>query len=241
MSVHVTRPWPGSAEWGGDWMAETAADLAHLGFELRDGAMPGTMPGPRLLVSFRDVPTLEHFDPEEATFWEVHLGRGRLATLDRRMPVPVSRPFSWGRIQVADRIPETNQFLTFGGTLLADAFDDHLIYAAFVSRAPIVRWAGHSQGVDPLVDEVGAFFARLMVPIDFQPEAESHIAQADPEALYAAFLHDAGVRFRAGGHLRDEYPDVAARLGHEARRLEHDNPTSWRAGGDLLASLELGS
>jgi hypothetical protein len=110
-----------------------------------------------------------------------------------------------------------------------------------VSKAPIVRWAGHSQGVDPLVDEIGAFFARLMVPIDFQPEAETMIAQADPETLYAVFLHDAANRFRPGGHLRDEYPDVAARLGHEARRLERDNPTAWRGGGDLLASLQLGS
>ncbi len=241
MSGHLARPWPGDVEWGGDWLAGTAADLAHLGFELRDGLLSGTTPGPRLLVALRDVPTLEHFDPEEITFWEVHLGRGQLATFNRRKSLPRSQPFSWGRIQVADRIPETNQFLSFGGTMLADAADEHETFVAFVSRAPIVRWAGHSQGVDPLVDEVGAFFARLMVPIDFQPEAETHIAQADPETLYAVFLHDAAGRFRPGGHLRDEYPDVAARLGHEARRLEHDNPSAWRAGADLLAALELGS
>ncbi len=241
MSGRVAQPWPGTVEWGSDWRAEAAVDLAHLGFELRDGLLPGTTPGPRLLVALRDVPTLEHFDPEEVTYWEVHLGRGRLATLNRRTMAPRTDPFSWGRIQIADRIPETNQFLTFGGTLLVDAVDDHQLLAAYVSRAPIVRWAGHSQGVDPLVDQVGAFFARLMVPIDFQPEAETHIAQADPEALYAVFLHDAARRFRPGGHLRDEYPEVAARLGHEAHRLQHDNPTAWRAGDDLLASLELGS
>jgi len=241
MSSHVSRPWPGAVEWGGDWLADTSSDLARLGFELRDGSMPGTAPGPRLLVALRDVPTLEHFDPEETTFWEVHLGRGRLATLDRRVTVPHSQPFSWGRIQIADRIPETNQFLTFGGTLLADAADGHQTFAAFVSKAPIVRWAGHSQGVDPLVDEIGAFFARLMVPIDFQPEAETHIAQADPEAVYSLFLHDAANRFKPGGRLREEYPDVAARLGHEAHRLAHDNPSAWRDGADLLASLKLGS
>jgi len=91
------------------------------------------------------------------------------------------------------------------------------------------------------VDEIGAFFARLMVPIDFQPEAETHIAQADPEAVYSLFLHDAANRFKPGGRLREEYPDVAARLGHEAHRLEHDNPSAWRDGADLLASLTLGS
>jgi hypothetical protein len=240
MSTHERRPWPGSVEWGGDWLEETAVDLARLGFELRDGSLPGTTPGPRLLVALRDTPTLAHFDPEEATFWEVHAGRGRLVVVDRRTMVPHTRPFSWGRIQVADRIPETNQFLTFGGSLLLDAADDHAIYAAFVSRAPIARWAGHSQGVDPLTAEIGAFFARLMVPIDFQPDAETHIAEADPEALYAAFLRDAGVRFRPGSALREAYPDLAARLGHEAHRLEHDNPGAWRDGSSLLAGLELG-
>lgn len=239
MNVRMARPWPGAGD--GDWMAETSVDLAHLGFELRDGLAPGTVPGPRLLVALHDVPTLEHFDPEEVTFWEAHAGRGRLAALNRRTVLPHTQPFSWGRIQVADRIPVTNQFLTFGGTLVADAADAHLAYAAFVSPAPIVRWAGHSQGVDPLVDEIGAFFARLMVPIDFQPDAETRIAQASAETLYAVFLQDASRRFRAGGHLRDEYPEVASRLGREARRIEHERPAAWEAGGDLLASLELGS
>jgi hypothetical protein len=241
MSGRGARPWPGAGERGGDWMAETAADLTHLGFELLDGMEPGATPGPRLLVALRDEPTLEHFDPEEATFWEVYAGRGRLATLNRETALPHEQPFSWGRIQVADRIPVTNQFLTFGGMLVADAANDHEAFAAFVSPAPIVRWAGHSQGVDPQVDEIGAFFARLMVPIDFQPEAETRIAQADPETLYAVFLHDAMNRFRPGGHLRDEYPEVASTLAHDARRLEHDKPAAWQAGADLLASLQLGS
>ena len=236
-----SRPWPGAVERGGDWLAEAAADLTHLGFELLDGLEPGSRPGPRLLVALRDEPTLEHFDPKEATFWEVYAGRGRLTTLNRKTALPHTQPFSWGRIQVADRIPVTNQFLTFGGLLVADAVNHREAFAAFVSPAPIVRWAGHSQGVDPMVDEIGAFFARLMVPIDFQPEAETRIAEAEPETLYAAFLHDAGNRFRPGGQLREEYPEVAARLGHETRRLEHDKPDAWRAGGELLGSLELGS
>jgi hypothetical protein len=241
MTSHVARPWPGGVEWGGDWLEHAASDLARLGFELRDGAVAGTVPGPRLLVGLRDAPTLEHFDPEEVTFWEVHLGRGRLTSLSRGTPMPLTRPFSWGRIQIADRVPVTNQFLSFGGTLLADAADEHRVYAAFVSPAPIVRWAGHSQGVDPLADEIGVFFARLMVPIDFQTDAETRVGEAEPEALYAAFLHDAAVRFRVGGRLREEYPDVAATLGHEANRLQYDNPTAWSAGGELLAWLQLGS
>ena len=103
----------------------------------------------------------------------------------------------------------SNQFLGFGGTLLADARDERETFLAFVSRAPIVRWAGHSQGVDPLADEIGSFFARLMVPIDFQEGAEARIAETDPEVLYAAFLDHASVRLRLGGLLRETFPDLA--------------------------------
>lgn len=241
MTGRAPHPWPSDLEWGGDWLAEAAADLARLGFVLRDGSLPGTTPGPRLLVALRDTPTLEHFDPEEVSFWEAHQGRGRPTTLDRRAPLPLTQPFSWGRIQIADRIPVTNQFLSFGGRLLADALDEHQAFAAFVSVAPIVRWAGHSQSVDPLVDEIGAFFARLRIPIDFQPGAEGRIADASAAALYAAFLHDGSARYRLGSPLHDAYPEVARRLAHEARRLADDDPIAWRAGAELLGSLELGS
>lgn len=240
MSVHVARPWPRALEWGGDWLTEAVAELARLGFELRDGGSPGTTPGPRLMLALRAEPTLEHYDPELVTHWEVHLGRGRLVEVNRTASLPIARPFSWGRIQLADRIPETNQFLSFGGTLLADAGDDRTMYVGFSSPGPIVRWAGHSQGVDPLADEIGAFFARVMVPIDYQPEAETRIGQADPEALYSAFLHDVGVRYRSGSPLRESYPDLAQRIARESRRLEHDVPSAWRDGGELLAWLQLG-
>ncbi len=238
--THMARPWPGDLDWGGDWLVEAANELAHLGFVLRDGGLTGTTPGPRLLVALRDAPTLEHFDPEEATFWEARGGRGRLASIDRRTVLPVTRPYSWGRIQIADRIPVSNQFLGFGGTLLADARDEHETILAFVSRAPIVRWAGHSQGVDPLADEIGSFFARLMVPIDFQEGAEARIAEADPEVLYGAFLQHASGRLRPGGLLRDTFPDLARYVDHERRRLLGDTAAAWHAGEALLASLELG-
>ena len=240
MTGHVARPWPGAVEWGSDWLEDTATELAHLGFELRDGGLAGSMPGPRLMVALRDQPTLEHFDPEEATFWVARGAHGRLSSIDRDSGLPLAMRFSWGRIQVADRIPVTNQFLSFGGRLLADARDEHTTLVAFVSRAPIVRWAGHSQGTDPMVDEIGAFFARLMVPIDFQPEAEARILAEDPEALYAAFLHDAGVRLRPGHALRESYPELAQQVAHEGHRLEHDAPAAWREGEALLAWLELG-
>lgn len=239
MAGRSSRGWPGAPDRGGDWLAETADELAHLGFELRDGSRPGTVPGPRLLVALRDRPTLEHFDPEEVTFWEVRGGRGRLACFDRDMELPCSRPFSWGRIHVSDRIPVSNEFLSFGGTLLADRLDERTVLLAFTSPAPIQRWAGHSQGVDPYADDIGAFFGRLMVPVDFQPDAEARIAAADPEALYAAFLAHGERRLRPGSALRQADPALAQVLDHEAHRLTREAPEAWRAGLELLDWLEL--
>ena len=236
----IQRAWPGALEWGGDWLTETQRELAHLGFVLRDGSMAGAPPGPRLLVALRDHPTTEHFDPELVTFWEARVGKGRVATLDRSEPHPEVRPWSWGPIHVTDRIPESNQFLGFGGTLLVDARDATSTYAAFTSRAPIVRWAGHSQGVDPLVDEIGAFFARLMVPVDYQPEAEARIATADPEALYALSLADSVGRLHHSRRLRDADPGTAGSLEHEAYRVAHESPQRWAEGRELLDWLELG-
>jgi hypothetical protein len=235
-----SRAWPGALDWGGDWFTETQRELAHLGFVLRDGSLPGATPGPRLLVALRDHPTFEHFDPELVTYWAARDGKGRVETLDRSEPHPEVRPWSWGPVRVTDRIPESNQFLGFGGTLLVDAGDTTATYAAFTSRAPIVRWAGHSQGVDSLVDEIGAFFARLMVPVDYQPEAEARIAAADPEALYATFLAHTVGRLHHSRRLRDADPGTAGSLEHEAYRVSHESPQRWAEGRELLDWLELG-
>jgi hypothetical protein len=236
----VPRPWPGSLEWGGDWLDDATVELAHLGFVLRDGSRPGTVPGPRLLVAMRDQPTFEHFDPEEASYWSAHGGRCQIAVVDRHTPLPVNHGYAWGRIQVTDRIPVSNLFLSFGGTLLADARDEHETVLAFASRAPIVRWAGHSQGVDPFADEIGAFFARLMVPVDFQDGAEARIAEATPEALYATFLEHTARRRRPGSPLRAADPSLAANVDHECHRLAADVPAAWSDGVALLDWLQLG-
>ena len=239
-SARVQRAWPGGIEWGGDWLADTARDLGHLGFVVRDGSVTGAVPGPRLLVAIRDKPTLAHFDPELVTYWEVRDRRGRVAMVDRTTDVPATRRWSWGPIRVTDRVPVSNQFLGFGGTLLGDASDPAATYLAFTSPAPIVRWAGHSQGVDSLVDEIGAFYARLMVPVDYQPEAESRVAAADPESLYSVFIGHSTERLHKSRQLRDADPATARWLEHEGHRLAHDSPVHWAEGQELLGWLELG-
>ncbi len=240
MTTPGAGPWPGSLEWGGDWLTETAGALANLGFELRDGSSPDHVPGPRLMVALRPAPTFEHFDPELVTHWRADGGRGRVAEVTRRsLGVPAHVPWSWGPIRVMDRVPVRNEFLGFGGSLLVDAIDGETTYLAFTSRAPIVRAAGHSQDPDPLEDEIGAFFARLMVPVDYQEGAEARIAAADPEALYAVFLEHSLRRFRRSRSLRTAEADVARFADHESRRLARDRPAQHEEGLALLDWLEL--
>ena len=139
-----------------------------------------------------------------------------------------------------DRIPVHNQFLSFGGTLRAGETSDGTVIAEFASPAPILRWAGHSQLADPFVDLVGAFFARLMVPVDFQEGAEARIGTTSPEGLYAAAVRRADARLHSTRRLADADPDMARMVASEVHRLAHDAPEAWREGEALLGFLELG-
>jgi len=239
-TARAPRPWPGALDWGGDWVADARSELARLGFVLRDGGHPGQIPGPRLLFALRPAPTEEHFDPEEVVYWASGGGRGERRRLERdRGPATADVPFAWGRILVADRIPVTNQFLSFGGRLLTETLPDGTRIAAFVSRAPIGRWSGHSQGTDPLTDDLGAFFARLKVPILYQPGAEARVAAALPEVLYAAFLEHSSRRLRAAARLRASEPGFSGAVTRERARLSEEMPEAWREGVALLDWLEL--
>lgn len=221
------------------WAAEAATRLADLGFLLLDGDYAGAWGRPRLLVALRDTPTLRHFDPEAIGYWWLDGDHGKLNWLDRTRPMPVDRPVSWGRVRVIDRVPVANQFLTFGGTLRARAIDATTIVAVLSSPAPILRWSGHSQGVDLLTDEVGAFLARLRVPIDATPGAEERIGRLAPLALYAAMLAESLPRLHRSRSLRAVQGGYFRFAVHEADRLRRDAPTAWDDGEALVRDLRL--
>jgi hypothetical protein len=221
-----------------DWLAAAAAVIAELGFSIvtdpHDPAATG------LVVALRDEPTLRHFDPEEVSYWAPVEGRGRPRQLDRDTHVPLEGRFAWGRISIADRLGLTNQWLSFGGTIRAAELDPSTTVVAFDSPAPIQRWSGHSQGLDLLTPEMGAFFGRLMIPIDFQPGAESRIADSDPFVLYCAFLRDVAARASRSVPLVQADGALVSHVTHEVRRVEGTDPRAWNEGGELLAALGLG-
>ena len=211
--------------------------LADWGF-LANPDLPDH-PGPGyLLVAIREEPTLRHYDPEVVDFWESRAGRGVRATLTKDTAMPLEHEFSWGQIQVLDRLNVSNEWLTFGGRLSA-AFVDDMIVAAFVSPAPLLRRGGHSQGWDVGADNLGAFFGRLMVAVDYAPGFEQTAAAATPLARYAAFVADLVARFAHSRALEATEQTLHQLMEHEASHLQQDHPVDWTAGLALLEASGL--
>lgn len=216
----ASQPGPNPA-----WAATKLAELGFLaGLETLGGAQTHY-----LLVALRAKPTLAHYDPETIEYWISEADRGRRQTLTRETHLPLKAEFSWGLIRLEDRLQVTNEYLTFGGRLDAELIDG-VVIAVFSSSAPILRRGGHSQGWDEGADSLGAFMARFLLAIDYQPGFESAASAAEPAVRYAAFLFDATSRYRASLRLREEYSEQWATLRAEERRLENENPGQWAAG-----------
>ena len=211
--------------------------LANWGF-LAEPDLPDR-PGPAWLVAaIRPVPTLRHFDPELVEFWVSENGRGRHATIIHETPMPLERPFSWGLIRIVDRLKVSNEYLTFGGDLVAD-MEGGAVVVVFTSPAPLLRRGGHSQAWDPPAEWLGAFFGRLLVAVDYEPGFEAAVAAAEPLARYAAFVADCTTRYRASPFLRLDQHDMWALTEAEERRLRREHPEAWAAGEQLLTASRL--
>ena len=220
-------------------IAEAAAQLRHLGF-LLVSPYPARAGESRLLVALRDRPTLEHFDPELVRFWRTGEDRrGHPAGLTRDLSVPMRSGFSWGHITVLDRYAVENEFATLGGDVVAEETAPDTTVAVFSSPGPILRLGGHSQDVDRVALELGAFFGRMMVPIDFEPGVEQAVSAASPLERYAAFVAFEHARYAAHPVLRDDAAAMAAILVAEARRLASDEPAAWEGGHRLARRMGL--
>ena len=220
-------------------LRQAAERLARLGFVVVNGTHPEATGTAQLLVALRSRPTLEHFDPELVEHWVASGGRGRPAEITRATPIPRHEPFSWGTIRAVDRLEVFNSFLTFGGDVTVAALDADTTIVLFESPAPIVRSTGHSQSVDPLTGEVGAFFARLKVPIDFQPGVEQRIAALAPRMLYGAMVAALQRRYARTEALREAHPAIAAWASREARRMREEHLADWEVGEQLTSDLDL--
>ncbi|HLE58440.1 MAG TPA: hypothetical protein VJA85_02230 [Candidatus Limnocylindria bacterium] len=223
----------------GPGIADAAEQLRHFGF-LLVSPQPAGVGGSRLLMALRDRPTLEHFDPELIRYWRTGEDRrGHPAELTRDSRLPVRAEFSWGLITVFDRYAIENEFATLGGELIAEETAPDTTVAVFSSPGPILRLGGHSQDVDRVAPELGAFFGRMMVPIDFEPGVEEAISAASPLERYAAFVAWEHARYAAHAALRDDAPATASVLAAEAIRLAGEEPDAWEGGHRLARRMGL--
>lgn len=222
---------------GGD-VGDAAERLAHLGF-LLESPFPDKPGASRLLVAFRARPTLAHFDPEVVRFWrtgEDRRGHQAELTIDSH---PTRAEFSWGRLEVIDRFGIENAFATLGGMLTVQPEGRGMTMAIFQTPGPILRLGGHSQDVDRAALELGAFFGRIMVPIDFDPGVEEAISNASPDERYAAFVLFEQARYAAHLALREAEPATASLIAAEAQRLATEQPGSCKAATRLLSVARL--
>ena len=208
---------------GAPWLeSDVAHRMARWGFLVHPDLPDG--PGPAfLLVALRASPTDDHFDPESVEFWVTEQGKGERRTLTYASPMPRSEPYAWGTIRLADRFGVTNEYLSFGGRLDA-ALVDGVVLAAFTSPAPLLRRGGHSQPWDAGADAIAAFFGRLRIAVDVEPEFQAALDDAGPMARYApsSGTDRAPPAGRAEGLEARQGPAAAAHGGH---RLRAEPPT----------------
>lgn len=223
------------------WPAAAAALLANLGFRLvgREGSDRGRW---HLLIALRAAPTERHFDPELVAYYAPTPGGATVLTFDLHAAaapgVTIERTALWGHVHVVDRVPVENRFLTFGGEMRVAAIDEALTVVDLASPAPIVRWGGHSQGTDELAAAIGAFFGRLIVPVDFVAGAAARIDGLPAAVLYRAFLADGLRRAAAAEHRGAERGGLAAWIAAAWLRARSD-PDACDAAQRLLRELRL--
>lgn len=221
----------------GRWLEQVGRILANLGFELVEPDRTQSDDTSHLLVALRPKPTLQHFDPDKIDYWITDGARGHPASLDRETRFPIVADYAWGEIELTDRLSVKNEFLSFGGTLRAQMAADATVLVDFSSHAPILRWSGHSQSTDPMAAEVGAFFARIKVPIDFVPGTEALVSKAAPRTLYCAFIQSVRERLAQTHSLREANRWLAEWSSRESQRMEANAVDHWRAAAELRRQL----
>lgn len=210
--------------------------LEELGFLLVPGAPLGRGRA-YLIVGFRAVPTLDHFDPERIDYWTNVDGHGMAATVDWPTHVAEIQDFSWGLIRIVDRLGVSNEFVSFGGRVETNRVGDVKV-VVFSSEAPIIARGGHSQEWEVGSMEIVGYLARLRAAADPRGPLERRLAELSPVTRYAAFVWDGiitatAAEQRAGWKRADRLV-----LLRERRRLQQESPADWAAGVELACELD---
>jgi hypothetical protein len=193
-----------------------------------------------LLVALRREPTLRHYDPEVVDYWATEHDRGVRRAITLASAMPIDGPFSWGPIQIVDRLHVTNEYLTFGGSLRAERVEGAVI-VVFTSPVPLLRRGGHSQGWDPGADSLGAHFGRFLAAVDCIAGFEAAAARADPISRYATFLVGTTEHYRQATALPRPQRELLELSQREARRVQQLDGDAWLRGVALWQRIVEGT
>jgi hypothetical protein len=235
-SIRIALP-PESFEQPAVTIDEAAGLMADLGFVAFRTPPDVAVPDSCLMVMIRDAPTRRHFDPETVSYWVIDNGQGRTELADRGTRTPLSRPYSWGRIRLVDRLRARNSFVSFGGWLTCERVGSDALLLIFRSPAPILRLPGHSQQRDRLSDEVLAFFGRVVPRLWSSSADEQLVGSLPPEAFYAAFLLNEAGRLQLSTQLQDTTRDDAHTIRRELECATRHQSGALAAGRDVLSLL----
>lgn len=211
--------------------------LTDVGFLLVPGR-PFESGRSYLMVALRQMPTLQHFDPERIEYWA--LVGGRSGAEPSRIEWPADRhdeSYGWGTIRIVDRLGAANRFVSFGGRLTVSR-DVGVHAALFRSDAPILSLAGHSGPADPLATNIAAYFATLRAASGTDVAFARAANQATPISLYAAFLTRAIQRCRSPLASESISPRLVSTMRSESRRLELACAADHAAGRELQGWLD---
>jgi hypothetical protein len=172
------------------------------------------------------------------TFW----ASDSCGTAATSLEWPLSRlagDYSWGTIEVVDRIGASNRFVSFGGAV--NVALDHDVHAVlFRSDAPILCAGGHSGPADPLADDIVAFFGILRAAAGNSPHLQARIVGSSPLALYGAFLARSVAAYGRARLMSRAQVSLVSLLRQEERRLECHASAELQNGRVLDALLRSG-
>ena len=209
-----------------------------LGFLLVGGRPFAPAPA-YLFVALRRQPSLRHFDPERIDLWHTVDAHGHPLSIEWSTREAAVSDYSWGMIEVIDRVNARNEFATFGGSLLVARVADVKV-AVLSSEAPIVACGGHSQDWSFGAREMAGFVARLRAAADPRGTLEADLARLTPVARYAAFVADSLARIRAREAKFGWARGDRAILEAERRRMRSASDSEWSAGLTLAERLRAG-
>jgi hypothetical protein len=204
--------------------------LDEVGFLIVPGA-PLTSGPSYLFVALRPKPTLRHFDPERIGFWVSGTHHGHATELSWLTHDPPVCDYAPGQIRIIDGRNVTNDFASFGGTLLTARLREVKV-CVFRSEAPILAADGRSQPWDPGARESLAFLAGLRGNTD-PAELEAEVERLSPMVRYAAFVHDSLLRGHNATPEMNWPADTAHFFEGERNRLRREAEVDWASGVNL--------